>query len=195
MTQPVRIGKLDAARRQLETAISLWFTDGDVVSLHTLAFAAYEIIHAVSKKRDPNRDHLLLDTPVIKDEYRKEFTVFVKRHANFFKHADRDAEAVAEFHPILSDLYILFSIKGLEICGERLRSAECAFTWWHYLHKPEWLTEAGRTMIGQNIRTHQLAQMRSIPKAEFLKALSCCAGTVGIGLIAALRFNRPLARE
>jgi hypothetical protein len=68
-TKGLRIGKLDAARRQLETAIILWFTDGDPVAIHTLAFAAYEIIHVVSKKRDPNRRDLLFDPLVIKDEY------------------------------------------------------------------------------------------------------------------------------
>jgi hypothetical protein len=37
------VTKLDAARRQLRTAIHLWFNDGDPVSIHALAFAAYEL--------------------------------------------------------------------------------------------------------------------------------------------------------
>jgi len=49
----IMISKLDAARRQLATAITLWFEDRDPVSIHTLVFAAYEIIHAVSKQRNP----------------------------------------------------------------------------------------------------------------------------------------------
>lgn len=35
--QPLRLGKLEAARRQLETAIRLYFEHGDEVSIHTLA--------------------------------------------------------------------------------------------------------------------------------------------------------------
>jgi hypothetical protein len=38
------VTKLDAARRQLKTAIKLWFEDGDPVAIHTLIVAAYEII-------------------------------------------------------------------------------------------------------------------------------------------------------
>jgi hypothetical protein len=45
------ITKLDAARRQLETAITLWFHDADPVSVHTLAMAAHGILRALNKKR------------------------------------------------------------------------------------------------------------------------------------------------
>jgi len=31
----LKLTKLDAARRQLQTAIILWFTNGDSVSIHT----------------------------------------------------------------------------------------------------------------------------------------------------------------
>jgi hypothetical protein len=54
-TTTLTIGKLDAARRQLSTAITLWFGSDDPVSIHTLAHAAYEIIHTVSRKRNPDR--------------------------------------------------------------------------------------------------------------------------------------------
>jgi len=36
----VRLSKFEAARRQLETAIKLYFADGDEVSIHALAAAA-----------------------------------------------------------------------------------------------------------------------------------------------------------
>lgn len=40
----IQVTKLDAVRRQLETAVILWFHDGDPVSIHTLTGAAYQII-------------------------------------------------------------------------------------------------------------------------------------------------------
>jgi hypothetical protein len=95
----ITIGKLEAAQRQLRTAITLWFDDGDAVSVHTLAFAAYEIFHAVSEHRDPYRRGLLFDTLLIKDEFRCDWNKLVRREANFFKHGDRDAEAVIDFDP------------------------------------------------------------------------------------------------
>jgi hypothetical protein len=50
MGSTLRISKVDAAQRQLRTAIALWFNDGDPVATHALAFAAYEILHHVSEK-------------------------------------------------------------------------------------------------------------------------------------------------
>ena len=62
------ITKLDAARRQLETAIPLWFQDADPVSVHTLVMAADGIPRAFNKKRggqpmlrDPNHPHIRLE--------------------------------------------------------------------------------------------------------------------------------------
>jgi hypothetical protein len=167
---PLHISKLDAARRQLETAITLWFNGDDPVSIHTLAFATYEIIHTISKKRDPNRRDLLFDTLNVKDEYRSEFNIFIKKNANFFKHGDKDGEAVIEFRPVLTDLFLLYGILGLEFCGERKGAAELAFMWWFYIHKPNWLTESGRKLVSDNIPPDGVAHLRTVDKADFHKA-------------------------
>ena len=86
----ITISKLDAARRQLRTAMTLWFGEGDPVSIHTLANAAYEVIHVISKKRNKYRHDLLFDSDLIKDEYRGEFNKLIKKPGNFFKHAKDD---------------------------------------------------------------------------------------------------------
>jgi hypothetical protein len=93
----IRVSKLDAACRQLRTAITLWFTGGDPIAIHTLAFAAYEVLHHLSKKRDPFRRDLIFDTDHIKVEHLGDWNKLIRRHANFFKHADRDGDSVIEF--------------------------------------------------------------------------------------------------
>jgi hypothetical protein len=175
----IKIGKLDAAKRQLETAITLWFNDGDPVSVHALAFAAYEVIHAVSKKRDPNRRDLLFDTLIIKDEYRGEFNIRIKKYAYFFKHGDREPDAIIDFAPIMSDLYLMFAILGLELCGERKSASELAFMWWLYIQKPHWLTAAGGKLVADNIPSDDLIHLRSRPKMEFLEAFRVARAKLG----------------
>lgn len=167
--KPIHVGKLDAARRQLETAIELWFHDSDPVPVHTLAYSAYEIIHVISKKRSPNRRDLLFDTLVIKDEYRAEHVKEIKRSANFFKHADRDGEAVLEFHPALTELFFIFSILGIEFCGERNSDTEAAFIWWLSLHEPAILTDAGKKMFGETIPVEITDDLRRLPKRQFFE--------------------------
>lgn len=116
MNKPQTITKLDAARRQLATAIDLWFHDKDQVSIHTLSAAAYEIIHAFSKKHGRGRD-LLLDSLFVKDEYRGEWKRLLRKGANFFKHADQDPDATIDFQPMTSEIFILFAILGMQSIG------------------------------------------------------------------------------
>jgi hypothetical protein len=163
----IYVGKLDAARRQLETAIKLWFAGGDAVSIHTLVHAAYEIIHHISKLRNPTRHDLLLDSAVIKDEYRAQFAKLIKAPGNFFKHAKEDAEAVLEFRPVASEGMILFSILGVQMCGERLNEAESAYFLWLQLHRPDLLTNAGHQLIN-SFPANQIAELKSVRKGEFL---------------------------
>jgi hypothetical protein len=66
-SEVLHLSKLDVARSQLQTAIHLWFHDGDPVSIHTLAYAAYEIIHFVSKKHNRTKQ-LIFDTLSVKEE-------------------------------------------------------------------------------------------------------------------------------
>jgi hypothetical protein len=51
-SQDVGFTKLDAARRQINTAIWLWFNGADIVSVYTLAAAAHRIILEVSGGED-----------------------------------------------------------------------------------------------------------------------------------------------
>lgn len=164
------VGKMDAARRQLKTAIRLWFRDADPVSIHTLAYAAYEIIHTVSKKRNPARDPLIFDSDLVKEEYRSRVNIRLKEHANFFKHGDRDGEAVIQFNPSLSQWFMFFCLLGLEFCGESLNDEEAAFRWWTAFHMPDILTEQGRDAMSKQFTPDGIAELRSLSKNEFFEA-------------------------
>ena len=143
MTAPVApkvaITKLEAARRQLRVAISLWFQDGDEVAIHTLACAAHQIIHDINQHRG-GRD-LLFDSLNFKGEYRKEAVDWLKKDMNFFKHAEKDPEGVTEFSPMMTELFIMMSLMGLELFGLKHDSTEAAFVIWYGLKNPQILTE------------------------------------------------------
>jgi hypothetical protein len=171
-TTTLTIGKLDAARRQLSAAITLWFGSDDPVSIHTLAHAAYEIIHTVSRKRNPDRRDLLFDSIVVKDEYRQDFNALMREPANFFKHASKDGDAAIEFKPILTELFFMYSILGISLCGERLNKSESAFLAWIHIHKPNLLTDSGRIFLANTIPVDQLQQLKSLQKKELFQKLN-----------------------
>jgi hypothetical protein len=162
---PLKISKLDAARRQLRTAITLWFSDGDAVAIHALALASYEILHAVSKKRNPSRMKLVFDSDFIPEEFRRDVNITLKKSANFFKHADRDPEAIIEFNPAMSECFIIFAISALQLCGESNGDEENAFLLWIHIHKPRLLTGAGEKQL---IDVEHLPHLRAIAKNNFL---------------------------
>lgn len=71
----VPISKIDAAKRQLETAITLYFQNGDPVSIHTLAAAAYDVLHALCKVRGIKC--FFKDTSMIRKGKEKEYLAVV----------------------------------------------------------------------------------------------------------------------
>jgi hypothetical protein len=150
-------------------AILLWFHDEDPVSTHTLAFAAHEIIHVISKKRNPQREDLIFDARMIKEEYRAEVNMALKKHANFFKHAKRDTDGAIEFHPSLPQIFMTFSIIGIRECGEVLTDEESAFWIWMQLNSPGFLTPEGHKLLAERAEVADIDIMRRTPKDKFLK--------------------------
>jgi hypothetical protein len=164
------ITKLDAGQRQLRTAITLWFNDGDEVSIHALAFAAYEVMHAVSKRLNPLRRELIFDSLVIKDEYRDLFNIQLKKSASFFKHANRATETEIEFDPSISEFFILYAVAGRELCKHPQSAEESAYLWWVQLNQPALLTENGRKFLADRIPANVLDGLRKVPKGQFFNA-------------------------
>lgn len=163
------ITKLDAAKRQLHTAIELWFAERDPVSVHTLAVAAYEIAHFVSGKRG-RTEALIFDSKIIKPQYINEWNIFIKKAANFFKHANRDPDASIEFKPTLSEFFIAVAIRALEICGEEETDTELAFMFWLQIHRPELFCDAFIERIQRLFPVDLLDEARTIEKPLFLNA-------------------------
>lgn len=169
----ITVTKLDAAHRQLRTAIELWFADGDPVSIHTLAAAAYQIIHDLNR-RNKGPD-LLLDTKFIKDEHRKRFVNTIKTAANFLKHADNRRSGTAKTTLLDSSLnqhFIMYSIFGLRYLREELIAEEIAFERWHMLRNPEMLSDAGKALLKKSYTIEQWGVLLAIPKNRFLKEFS-----------------------
>ncbi len=116
------ISKLDAARRQLETAIRLYFQNGDPVSIHTLTAAAYNVIRDINDKRggDPMlAKQQLIDR--VKPEFRKMIWDKINEAENFFKHADRDHSNSLAFNPRQTEILLIdASSQYFKLTGEDL---------------------------------------------------------------------------
>lgn len=106
-----KITKIDAARRQLTTAIKLFFDGGDLVSIYSLAANAWEIVDTlcslanVDSVSNQTRGHVP-DGKDLKRDYVN------SPHRNFFKHADRDPHGSLEnFDERSTDSIIMLGVE------------------------------------------------------------------------------------
>jgi len=160
-----RINKLDAACRQLNTAILLWFTEGEPVAIHTLACSAHQIVHDINHKRGTL--DLLYDNLVFKDEYRREVNRRLKEHYNFFKHADKDPDAVIEFDPKITEWFVIYTSLGLEHLGQKPDEVRGAFNIYYGLCNPQYLSEKGKRTYIDNVPEKTRTKTLVLPKYQF----------------------------
>jgi hypothetical protein len=112
----ISVTKLDVAKRQLETAIVLYFADGDAVSVHTLCCAAYDVIHALNKKRNnplAANDLMLkdLDRYLGSKAEKKLFHDKLNAAQNFFKHAYGDPNETHTLNPKYTEGLLLDAVQ------------------------------------------------------------------------------------
>jgi hypothetical protein len=136
-SKPIELSKLEVAKRQLVTAVSLYFSNADEVSTHTLAAASYNVLRDLSVKKN-------LGPMIVKDlliQYAKpEAKELVKKAfnqaENFFKHADKDPDKTLEFLPIKTE-YLIFDAETRYqiIAGEVLPVLLTYRAWFILNHK------------------------------------------------------------
>ncbi len=102
----IMVSKLDAAKRQMEHAIKLFFHFGDVVVIHSVTAGAHEILCDIGENKGIKGSLRELD--FVRPEYRKEIYTLIREPQNFFKHADRegDEDKVVQFTPLLTEMQL-----------------------------------------------------------------------------------------
>jgi hypothetical protein len=115
----MKISKLDAAKRQLETAVRLYFSEADPVAIHTLTAAAHRLLSDVNKSR--GGPAMLIESilqSVLPDKV-DEATRRLNAAANFFKHGDRDPGDVLAFDPAQTEVMLFDACsKYKDLTGE-----------------------------------------------------------------------------
>lgn len=160
---------MDAARRQLRTAIELWFNDGDPVSIHTLAHSAHEVIHRLF--RNAGHSDLLFDTTYIKDEHRADFAKWLKADVNFFKHATNEHSPAAskEFDPEVNFVFLLMSVLALDAMKEPRGEAENCFMVWCLFRRPQWFPKA---VVENMLPSDLVREWRELNRKDFFAAFT-----------------------
>jgi hypothetical protein len=133
----LHISKLDAARRQLEVAIRLYFFDDDPVSIYTLGAASYGILrdYAASKGVELQTAEQGILRRVVPGK-KRELMAALRKHQNFFKHANKDPDTLIEFDPESIE-YLLFdgAVAYSQLTAETTPTMATFNLWWQYQHR------------------------------------------------------------
>lgn len=107
----VTLTKREAARRQIKTAIELFFADGDPVSVYSLTANGWEIVDllctraGIDSVSNQTREHAGPEKDLKRDYINSPYR-------NFFKHADRDPDGVLEgFNDKLNDAILFLAVE------------------------------------------------------------------------------------
>ncbi len=163
-----RVTKLDAAKRQLDCALKLWFEDGDIVSIHTLVGAAYHIANDIHKKRG-GKD-ILFNPDIVAEDYKEEFRKALRKDFMFFKHADRDADSDTMFPPFITLLFVFVAIETLRsIQNGKMTAMQMAFTFWVVVFAPDLISDNDMEALFDSRPVEYQTFVRGLKKREFLE--------------------------
>jgi hypothetical protein len=100
------VTKLEAANRQLCTAIRLFFDDGDAIAVHTLACSAREIYekHCAMNSNQRMFDFMKSGNPQAAE---KDLWNLLNAARNFFKHPGQSLNETIEFDDTMNDFQLL----------------------------------------------------------------------------------------
>lgn len=135
------IRKLDAAKRQLETAIRLYFDYGDHISIHTLTGAAYSIIRDINEKR--GGEMMIKDLgKLLNEEDKTIFQKHINRPENFLKHADKDPEASFNISPEWTEGLLCEASQRYCTLTQEQPPLLVLFLFWFFSHHPNFFDVA-----------------------------------------------------
>ena len=156
----MRVNKIDAARRQIETAIRLLFSNEDPVAIHTLVAAGCRILRDLASKRPTAKFHQAF-VDLIKPGMESEAWKALNRAANFFKHADHDpSEILTDVNEEANDGLLLMSCFYYRDLGYQPTATMYAFVSWFSALHPNLLKDDA-----------QMKDLLSIPDLEHFRSL------------------------
>ncbi len=157
------ISKLDAAKRQLECAINLFFKQADPISIHTLTAAAHQLLMDIGRLE--NVKSFVKESSLIKKEYFAEYIKTINTAENFFKHAEKDRSALLKFNPEQTEFLLLDAVEMYMQLTNEMSEDMTIFRVWFLIKYPDVISphiQAQLIASGLNIGT-----FRAKSKLEF----------------------------
>jgi hypothetical protein len=154
------ITKLDAAQAQLDSAIWIWFTNDDPISVHTLAIAAHDCYHALGAHAGK---------PSFIATFMKAQSIGFQKRAklaqNFFKHGGKRLKGSVPLDTLTTDATLVDCCFCHKDLGLRITPLIQLFWFRALVEQPELLAVYEAGPFQEQIATQKLNRMS---RQEFL---------------------------
>lgn len=118
-----------------------------MIAVHTLAAAALQVLADLGA--NAGVESMVKNPQSVRPEKRKFVADLMNATQNFFKHADRDPEAILDFYPDATPFYIVDAALMCEALQGHSSAAGKAFHVWFMLNYPDILVdERAREHVG-----------------------------------------------
>lgn len=159
------VDKIAASKRQLDTAIWLWFNHGDIVSIHTLTDAAFGILLDLYHVRKWKRPIPFDDEGNPGGAEPKKWRKKVKEAGAFGKHARSDHDLTYEYNHIFMEAYLVCAVSA----HSRLKkpTSDCLrfiFWLWFDLQYPHLVKPLQVALESSNVE-----QLKKLSRTKFLR--------------------------
>jgi hypothetical protein len=171
----VFLSKEAVARSQLETAITLWFKDGDLASIHTLAVAANDCWNGLGKKRGIRTKMNETVKGLSREKYDR-----VTAAENFFKHGHKETSKLLRYQPAHAEVLMFdSSLAALELFGDPSLMMQ-AFTAHYILSNPVPGFDISKMLPIQLLVLISDVPVNLVPRQEFLRRFLQACRSLGI---------------
>ena len=124
------IDKQEVVRRQVREAVRLFFEERDPIVIHTLVASAHQILFDLGAPKDIAS--VVKNTEALRGAELQSFLRPINYPYNFFKHADKDADAKINVGPLerFTQDFIMDAVVMLQrLCGVIPLEAKVYWTW------------------------------------------------------------------
>ncbi|MGY4828214.1 hypothetical protein ACVNIS_06530 [Sphaerotilaceae bacterium SBD11-9] len=140
-----QVTKLDAAREQLQEAITLFFEDRSAIAIHTLVLSAHQVLHDYTERKAS-----MIKNDRALNEHGQSIIQRYNREFNFFKHAKGDKNDTLKFDPELHTFFLADALHLFAAATGEWPRAHQAFNFWFILKRPNMVeSEVAKKAVAQ----------------------------------------------
>lgn len=163
-TPLITVSNESASVTQLETAIELWFTERDPISIYTLAWASLQLLHDMgSREKKPSELMLRILQLPKKERWRSGWVAAIGKHADrrFASHN------VVEYSPKMTEDVIFEATSCYQKLFDDLSPWMRVFVTWYVANYPELFEEMPRPTLIERLGGGEY--LAGLSRREFLE--------------------------